>query len=442
MQVPDLLNKFIHMEKTKNRVKQTTTHKKRRKQRPVYVLNMRGEPLMPCSPGKAGILLRDVKAVIHSYKPFALQLTIPAGENKQDLTLGVDLGSKELGLSASTAKAEKFAEETELRSDITKLPAERREHRQRRRSGLRYREPRFNNRVHNNKEGWLPPSVKNKEETTLNLINKVLEVALFDIQKIKNPDIEGKEYQEGPRKDFDKVKAYVRYRDNYTCQHCKGKSKAPLLEVHHIESRKTGGDSPDNLITLCKTCHDKVHHSEIELKHKRGKSFRDATGVSILSKTVVDALRAEHPDIEICITYGYITKHKRIKHHLPKSHHVDAFCISGNFGTGRMGCCCQTKQVRRHNRKIHKSTILKGGKRKLNQAPKFIKGFQLFDKLRIKDTGEFGFIFGRRISGCFDVRRLDGTVISRSISYKKLKLIEMRSTYLTQVQEESASSLV
>ena len=30
----------------------------------VYVLNMRGEPLMPCSPAKARKLLKDKKAIV------------------------------------------------------------------------------------------------------------------------------------------------------------------------------------------------------------------------------------------------------------------------------------------------------------------------------------------------------------------------------------------
>ena len=28
--------------------------------------------------------------------------------------------------------------------------------------------------------------------------------------------------------------------------------------VHHIESRKTGGNAPNNLITLCETCHSEL----------------------------------------------------------------------------------------------------------------------------------------------------------------------------------------
>ncbi|WP_418576998.1 hypothetical protein, partial [Parasutterella excrementihominis] len=45
-------------------------------------------------------------------------------------------------------------------------------------------------------------------------------------------------------------------------------------------------------------------------------------------------------------------------------------------------------------------------------------------------------IFGRRSSGFFDVRKLDGTRISAGISCKKLHLLEKRRTYLTEIRKE------
>ena len=82
--------------------------------------------------------------------------------------------------------------------------------------------------------------------------------------------------------------------------------------------------------------------------------------------------------------------------------------------------------------------ILEGGIRKLNQAPYEVHGFRLYDKVLC--NGEAGFIFGRRTSGYFDVRRLDGTRISASISFRKLRLIERRKTYLTEIRKEEGVS--
>jgi len=45
----------------------------------VYVLNKRGKPLMPCSPGKAKVLLKKSKAKVVKRTPFTIQLTIAGG---------------------------------------------------------------------------------------------------------------------------------------------------------------------------------------------------------------------------------------------------------------------------------------------------------------------------------------------------------------------------
>jgi len=75
-----------------------------------------------------------------------------------------------------------------------------------------------------------------------------------------------------------------------------------------------------------------------------------------------------------------------------------------------------------------KCTIHKGGKRQANKAPYIVKGFRLFDKVLYK--GEECFIFGRRSSGYFDLRKLDGTIVSKSASYKQIKLIKMANILL------------
>ena len=120
----------------------------------VSVLNMRGQPLMPCSPAKARHLLKANKATVKRKTPFTIQLSIATGETKQDVILGVDAGSKHIGLSATTEKAEVFASEVELHQDISGLLADRLAlRRSRRHRKTRYRAPRFNNRVHSKHKG-------------------------------------------------------------------------------------------------------------------------------------------------------------------------------------------------------------------------------------------------------------------------------------------------
>ena len=124
------------------------------------------------------------------------------------------------------------------------------------------------------------------------------------------------------------------------------------------------------------------------------------------------------------MTYGYITKSTRISNGLPKAHHIDARCISGNPLAKPLEFVYLKKDIRRHNRKIHKSNILKGNRLKLNQAPFKIKGFRLYDKVTFK--GKECFITGRRSTGYFKLVDINGNVIHNSACYKELKYIESK----------------
>ena len=411
----------------------------------VYVLNKNGVPIMPTrNHAKVRVLLKQGKAKVVKRCPFTIQLLYNSTNYTQPISLGVDAGSKVIGLSATTNTKELFASNITIRNDIVNLLSTRRQNRRTRRSHkTRYRQPRFNNRVSSKKQGWLAPSIQNKVETHLTCIkrvydilpitNIVVEVASFDIQKIKNPSISGVEYQQGEQLNFWNVREYVLHRDNHTCQCCKGKSKDNILNVHHIESRKTGGNAPNNLITLCETCHTKYHKGLIKLPKtiKRGMSFRDAAFMGIMRWAFYNKLKTIYPNVSL--TYGYITKNTRINNHLPKDHYIDARCISGHPLATPLGIVYYQKKVRCHNRQIHKNTFLKGGIRKRNQAPYLVKGFRLFDKVLYQ--GQECFIFGRRSTGRMDIRLLDGTHINASAGFKKLKLLEPRSNYLIEMHK-------
>ena len=178
----------------------------------VYVLNIEGKPLMPCKEAKARKLLKENKAKIYKKEPFTIQLLFVCENQTQDITLGVDAGSKHIGLSATTKEKELYAADVELRNDIVDLLSTRRQNRRTRRNRLRYRKPRFNNRVHSKKNGWLAPSVKQKIQTHFKVVEDihkllpitkiVVETVSFYIHKIKNPEIHNEEYQQGEQLEF------------------------------------------------------------------------------------------------------------------------------------------------------------------------------------------------------------------------------------------------
>ena len=410
----------------------------------VYVINKDGQPLMPTSRfGKVRRLLKNGQAKCIKRCPFVIQLMYEVENNVQEITLGVDAGSKHIGLSATTKEKVLYESDVELRNDIVELLSTRREARRARRfHKTRYRQARFSNREKH--DGWLTPSITHKIKTHLDVINKVhqmlpigkiiVEVASFDIQKIKNPDIQGKEYQQGEQLNFWNVREYVLFRDGHTCQYCKGKSKDKILNVHHIESRKTGGDAPNNLITLCETCHNGHHQGTVELPKsiKRGLKFNDAAFMGIMRWAFYNELKQNYNNVSR--TYGYITKSLRIKHELPKEHYIDARCISGNPLAQSDGTVYYQKKIRCHNRQIHKFITSKGGKRKNNQLPYLVKDFRLWDKVLYNK--EECFIQGRRATGFFLLKKLDGTLVHAGVSCKKLKFLEKARGYI--IEKEGA----
>ena len=412
----------------------------------VYVLNQNGQPLMPTENHRmVRLLLKEHKAKVVRRTPFTIKLLVKTKEYTQPITLGVDAGSKTIGLSASTEKRELFAAEVKPRNYIVNNLSTRRQFRRARRNRkTRYRAPRFNNRVHSKHKGWLAPSVEAKIQEHITSIkrvckilpisNVIVETAEFDLQLIKAieaglPTPSGEDYQRGEQLGFYNVRQYIFWRDNYKCRCC-GVSHGDGIkfEVHHLESRKTGGNAPDNLITLCSRCHELVTKGHIlDFKKRKHKSTRDAAFMGIMRKTLITRLQAEL-DIPVYETKGYITKYVREINKLPKSHTIDALCIARHPNAKPINHIYTIKPVRNHNRQLHKSTIPKGGVRKSNQAEKYVKGFRLFDKVLYNN--QECFIWGRRTSGSMLLKLLDGTKIKDGVGYKKLMLLERSSNYL------------
>ncbi|MBR2306028.1 MAG: HNH endonuclease [Fibrobacter sp.] len=405
----------------------------------VYVVNKHGKPLMPTRRhGRVRRLIKTGLAVVINYHPFTIQLTYDTPDGVQEVTLGVDAGSKHVGFSATTRRKALFEAQLELRSDIVAKLANRRIFRRNRRNRkTRYRKCRFNNRTHSRKSGWLAPSVKQKIACHLYWIERIcgmlpvstviVETAQFNIQGMAaytagTPILHGSEYQKGVQLGFHNVREYVLFRDKYMCRCCKGKSRDTILRMHHIESRKTGGNAPNNLVTLCDTCHRLLHGGKLILPANiiRGASYRDAAFMGVMRKALFKQLTGIMGQRIRCIeTYGYLTKKTRVCNGLSKSHVIDARCISGNPRAVATCGYWLIRKVRVHNRQIHKATMAPGGIRKLSQCPREINGFRLNDL--VECGGKRCFVSGRRRTGYFSVSDIKGNCVHVSISSKKLK---------------------
>lgn len=321
---------------TKTLIKQTTQ---------VCVLDQQGKPLMPTTRlGKVYRLLKTKKAHIVSYEPFTIQLDYePDTHIIQPMTLGVDSGAIHSGYSIANEHREYYSVEVIARDDISKRLSNRRMYRKNRRSWkTRYRKPRFNNRK-NKKKGWLPPSLKQKVAVQINEINHlhryfpietiIVEVAEFDIQKIKDPNISGIEYQQGTLQGYN-IRNYLLEKYNRKCFYC-GKTVSDFEVEHMIPKARGGSNRIDNLTLSCHDCNQKkdtltaeefikqtlpVKKAATKLKQLSNEKrlFKYMTYMNATRWALYNAIKEKYSNVEM--TYGYITKYNRIKTNLPKSY--------------------------------------------------------------------------------------------------------------------------
>lgn len=363
---------------------------------------------MPCNNRKARLLLKEGKAEIFKYEPFTIRLIFGSYGYKQPTILGIDLGAKSVGYAVtSNAGVVLFKADLELRTNIKSLMDDRRQYRRGRRTRkLRYRKPRFLNRTR--PAGWLPPTLVSKANATLGTINKIkqilpiistiVEIANFDIQKIENPEITGKEYQQGNLYEYGNIRSYVFARDNYTCAICK--KKDGILETHHTIQRSDGGtDRPDNLITLHEQCHKDFHAGLYpNTKFKKAPQYKEAAHVNSMKNYILNKIG------KCNITYGYITKAMRKEFGLEKSHINDALAIAGIRPNRDLCTDYLIKHVRKKKRSLHEATFRKGGTRHSKNQKKLIrdnKNWNKHAKVMYLPTNQYGYITG--FSGKYSV---------------------------------------
>ena len=323
----------------------------------VYVLNQRGKPLMPTTQAKARKLIRGEKAKVVKRLPFTIQLITATGETKQEITLGIDTGFGNIGFSAIAEKSELISGTLVLDGKTKERLEERKMYRRGRRNKLWYRKPRFDNRISEKKEGWLPPSVLRRYNTHLTLIKRlkkllpiseiILEIAKFDIQKIENPKIEGKEYQQGNLYDYQNMRSYLMTKQKGKCLFCKKDFKGQSSHIHHIKPKSKGGnDRSENLALLHKSCHTELHEKHLENYLKSSSTnYNQSTFMNIINKRFYKDI----PDVKV--TFGNITFVNRNKLNLEKTHYNDAFVIAN--GTLQNRCAKMIiKQKHINNRAI------------------------------------------------------------------------------------------
>lgn len=405
----------------------------------VYVLSKTGKSLMPCTPVIARLLLKDGKAKCIRRTPFTIKFFVDTTEYKQEVVAGMDTGSKTIGCAAIANGKVVYQSEVQVRQNVSKKMEQRKMYRRNRRNKkTRYRKARWQNRASMRKKGRLPPSIKSKVDSHLRekkFVESILpvsrwkvETASFDIHKISNPSITRWEYQYGKQKGFYNVKAYVLHRDGHQCQNCK--TKKGKLHVHHIVFRSHGGTNiPNNLITLCKDCHDRLHNGEFEIKGVRSKT-KHATEVGVVKSQLKKQFGVF---VEI---FGYETKFKREQIlQLPKTHYYDAIAI----------CCEEGEVVDLSTTVYFKKHVSKGdyqqfkGKHSEKRIPTGkLFGLRKFDYIQtLKGTG---FIKGKRSDGRFAICDIFWNTINGQVQIKKTH-VRLNARTTTLIERRKAHSL-
>ena len=414
----------------------------------VYVINKNNRPLMPIRRhGKVRRLLKSGKAKVIRKEPFTIKLLFDTGSNVSNLTLGIDTGSATIGTAVVDKKqVVYYTSEVQIRNDITTKMERRAIYRRARRTRkLRYRKARFDNRANSKRTDRFSPTMTSKinshcreidfVKSILPIATLVIEAGKFDVTLLNHKDEAFNRhwgYQRGPAYGFKNNHEAVLSRDNYTCQCCR--TKKGTMNTHHILPKSQGGsDEMENLITLCESCHSKLHKGELKdfearLKGKRKGTLKYATQMNSIRKQVF----RRYP--EAFETYGFVTKANRELSDLPKEHWADAvtIAIGGVPSDVKVGCYMYRK------RHIAAGEYQRSqGQRSEKEMPKGkLFGFNLYDK--VEYFGTLAFIGGRQSKGYFGLVDIDGEYVSfenlgrglKTPKYDKIRLLSRRKTTL------------
>ncbi len=373
----------------------------------VFVLNKYGEPLMPCKPRKARILLESGKAKVVNNCPFTIKLLYGSTEFKQRIEASIVPSSSKIGISAKVNNKCIYSAEIELRKDISKKMKRRSSYRRvRRNRKTRYRKCRFLNRKSNRK---FTPTMRSKlesHEREIRRAEKILPVSRWIIVRnsIK------KDYKGFKDLEWLNLQRQTFERDNFKCRHCKGKSRIFELHAHHLIHRENDGeDILENLVTLCKKCHVDYHNRKLTLKvgkHKyRGKLD---TELSIIRRNL--KIR------KISETYGFLVKAKRQKLKLE---------------TNQMNNACSMLNVKPENsfyiKNVSKGDYqqTKGIRSQMKIPTGKIMGVRKFDKVKWKN--KICFIKGRMSSGYAIGMDIFNNSVKKLLKLKEVKVLKRRT---------------
>ena len=319
----------------------------------VPVLTTNGQPLAPCHPKRARSMVRQGKASFRHRRGIRCivlhRTNVPKVKNSEKLQIRIDPGSEKTGIAVTReyqdgSRSALLALELQHRGKAIKKGMTKRSEKRRNRRGrkTRYRKPRFNNRVRT--KNWLPPSLLSRLQNTTTWVHRLsqlipitdihVETTIFNPQLLRNPEIHGMEYQQGPLYRTN-LRAAVMRRDGHRCSYCGKSSKRNRLELDHVTPKSRGGtDRYDNLVSACRACNQKRGNLTLatwlkrrpaklkEIEAKLGMELAPATHMNVILPRLLRELR--HIGWTVHEHSAATTAAGRRVCSVEKSHHADA----------------------------------------------------------------------------------------------------------------------
>jgi hypothetical protein len=442
----------------------------------IFVRSSSGKWLMPTTPAKARVMLKQNMAKAIRLTPFTIQLLYDTTEYIQRIKVGIDDGGKTVGIAAVCQGKTLLQQELTLRTDIkSNLDTRRQYRRSRRNRKTRYRKARFENRGHSipvckvcggnapkskvlcracldrangshqtyaqiRKTTFrIPPSSRAKKDAIVQTIKRlplpvgeiVLEDAYFDFQALDNPEITGEQYQFGELFYHRNYKQACLFRDGHKCRVC---GRDNDLCCHHVVPRSKGGTGRlSNLMTLCRNCHNRHHREGLRLPKQKSRFYVFAAHV----QQGKNYLRQELDKIApLTTTFGYITSFHRNAAGIEKNHANDALVIADPCTLPSMNVI-KLRHVRSRKRNLHEATARKGRKQpnrnqRRNRKNVFtVKGFHRWDTVLYR--GRKGFISGFAGPSSCRIIDIDGKSIKDpGKSYIQVNLSEVQLIHRNQ----------
>ena len=355
-----------------------------------YILNSKGEPLMPTTRYRhVKNLIREGKAIKISSYPYAVKLLYETPNKTQPLTCGIDPGRTNIGIAVvkedgtPVFEAELVTCNKEVPKRMKKRNGFRQQHRfyKRRKKrirravaagtttpkpckeqravnstrtvgviervlpgcekpvkciGIRNKEARLNNRKR--PDGWLTPTANHLLQTHINVVRKiwkflpitdiVLEINKFAFMEMDNSHTQKWQYQKGPLYGKGSVHDAVYEQQEGHCIFC----AAQIDHYHHIVPRSKGGSNTLlNIAGLCDMHHDLVHKNvkvKEALSKKKAGLNKKYGALSVLNQIIPRLVDEYASMLPTTVTDGRSTKAFRDANNISKAHYLDAYCIA------------------------------------------------------------------------------------------------------------------